>query len=103
VKPLPLVAPAGCTLSPDGLAEQRGRAEALRSSVLGVESSVEGFRVRFEAGVESAVAELVARERECCSFLDLGWDEGARVLSVGSSDREAVAAFETFFRGGVRV
>jgi hypothetical protein len=46
------------------------------------------------------LAELIATESVCCSFLDLGYDERARVLRVASRDergREVVATLTGFF------
>ena len=90
-----------CTLSPPGLDAQRGRAAALLASVERLDRSAEGFSVQFGASVDrDLVGELVATEKECCSFLDIDWDSEAGVLSVGSPDREAVAALAGFFEQG---
>ena len=87
-----------CTLSPAGLEAQLARAEALRSAIERFDRSTDGFRVRFGASVDAdLVSQVVETERACCSFFDIEWDEARRVLSVGSSDREAVAALAAFF------
>ena len=99
MRQLPL-APAGCTLSAGALAAQRARAEATHASVRRIEQTPAGFRVRFGPSVDPAlVSELVATERECCSFLDIDYDERRRVLSVGSADREAAAPLAALFGG----
>lgn len=97
---LSLVPPAGCTLTPSGLAAQTHRAAALRGAVERVEEAPGGFRVTFGPGVDrDALAELVATERSCCSFLQIDYDERRRVLSVASEDRDAVAALGALFSG----
>jgi hypothetical protein len=85
MKSLPLIAPAGCTLSPDALAEQVGRASRLAPAVADVSRSATGLRVAFGAGVDDAlIEELIATEQTCCSFLELGYE--GRVLQIESSD-----------------
>ena len=82
---LPLIAPKGCTLSVEGLAEQLGRAARLSPAVVDVTRSEAGLRVVFASGVDDAlVGELIATEQTCCSFLDLRY--GERVLRIESSD-----------------
>jgi hypothetical protein len=101
VKALPLLAPDGCTLPPDGLAAQAGRAAALRPAVLGVDRSADGLRIAFAPDVDSgAVATLVAAERECCSFLTIDYDADAQTLQVRSDDPRGpgvLAELATFF------
>jgi hypothetical protein len=104
VRPLPLVvAPDGCSLSPSGLAAQAARAEALRPAVLRAERPAGGLRVAFAPDFDrSAVAALVATERECCSFLAIDYDEDARVLELSSDDArgpEVLDELATFFQG----
>jgi hypothetical protein len=103
VRPLPLVVADGCTLSPEGLAAQRARAARLAPSVQDVSGSPDDLRVAFARDVDDRVlAELIATERACCSFLDLGYDERERVLRVASRDergREVVATLTEFFSG----
>jgi hypothetical protein len=97
---LSLVPPAGCTLTPSGLADQTQRAAALRGAVEQVEEAPGVFHVAFGPGVDrDAVAELIAIERGCCSFLAIDYDERRRVLSVASEDRDAVAALGRLFTG----
>jgi hypothetical protein len=103
VKSLPLVTPAGCTLSVDGLAEQAGRAEMLRPAVVGVERTAGGVRVAFAPDVDrGALATLVATERECCSFLAIDYDENARMLELRSDDArgpQVLGQLAAFFEG----
>jgi hypothetical protein len=102
VKSLPVV-PAGCTLSPDALVVQTGRAEALRPAVLGVERSEGVVRVAFAPELDrGALATLVATERECCSFLAIDYDADARTLELRSDDPrgpEVLARMAAFFEG----
>jgi hypothetical protein len=85
MRALPLIAPDGCTLSPDALAEQLGRAARLAPAVVEVDRSADGLRVAFGPVVDDAlVRELVATEQTCCSFLELDYSE--RVLSIASDD-----------------
>ena len=85
MKSLPLIAPAGCTLSPDALAEQFGRASRLAPAITDVSRSATGLRVAFGPGADDAlVDELIATEQTCCSFLELGYEGG--VLQIDSSD-----------------
>ena len=103
MRALPLVAPDGCSLSPDGLAAQASRAETLRPAVLGVERSADGLRVAFSPDVDRrAVGTLVAAERECCSFLAIDYDEDSRVLQLRSDDARGpgvLAELAAFFEG----
>ncbi len=105
MKSLPLIAPDGCTLSVDGLAEQGGRATRLLPSVTAVEQSEEELRVSFGTAVDRAlVAEVVATEQACCSFLEIEYDGSARTLRFGAHDpqgREVVRLLgDVFGRGG---
>ena len=87
MRPLPLVAPAGCTLSTEGLVAQLGRADRLAPNVLEVSRFPSGVSIAFAAGVDHAlVRELVATEASCCSFLELDYAPETRVLRIGSDD-----------------
>jgi len=101
VSSLPLVAPAGCTLSPEALAEQVGRAARLAPAVVGVARSPKGLRVAFADEVDGAlVEELIATEETCCSFLELDYADG--VLRVESSDPrgpEVMDRLAAYFEG----
>jgi hypothetical protein len=86
-----------CTLSSEGRAAQAGRFEGVRADVLGVERAPTALTVRFGSGVdERLLGELIATERECCSFLDISY--GERVLRIGSDDPRDLDPFETMLR-----
>ncbi len=99
---LPLI--GGCTLSPDGLDQQRERARRSSSSVADVELGQEYLAVRFGPEVDDElVAELVAVESECCSFFSIRYDAEKRALRLTVEDeqrRPALAAFAGAFRHG---
>ena len=105
MKNLPLIVPDGCELSPDGLADQAGRAARLLPSVVKVRRSEDELRVTFGPGVDRAlVDEVVATEQQCCSFLEIEYDEAERLLRIGAQDaegREIVGQMAEFF-GEVR-
>ena len=104
MRELSLIVADGCTLTPDGLADQAGRAARLLPSVVKVRRSEDELRVSFGPGVDRAlVDELVAAEQQCCSFLDVGYDEAERLLRVGAHDdqgREVVGQLAGFFEEG---
>jgi hypothetical protein len=102
MRELPLLAPAGCTLSPEALGEQFGRAARLAPAVRRVSRTATGLRVEFGPTVDAAlVGELIATERSCCSFLELDYSE--RVLGVASDDprgAEIMDRLAAYFEGG---
>jgi hypothetical protein len=102
MRSLPLVAPPGCTLSPEALGEQLGRAARLAPAVAGVSRVDGGLRVAFGGNVDDGlVRELVATEQVCCSFLDIDYSE--RVLGIESDDprgAEVIDRLETYFGEG---
>jgi hypothetical protein len=104
MKSLPLIVPDGCTLSVAELADQQGRAARLLPSVARVMRSEDELRVSFGAGVDRGlVDELVATEQGCCSFLEVDYDDSARLLRVGANDaqgREIVGRIAEFFEEG---
>ena len=104
MKSLPLIVPDGCTLSPNGLADQAGRAARLLPSVSSLARSEDELRVTFAEGVDRAlVDEVVATERGCCSFLEIEYDGDERVLRIGAHDaqgREIVGQMAEFFGEG---
>ncbi len=104
VKDLPLIATDGCTLSPDGLADQAGRAAQLLPSVAKLERSEDELRVTFGDGVDGALVEkVVATEQRCCSFLEIEYDGAARLLRIAALDaqgREIVGQMAAFFGEG---
>ena len=101
MKALPLIAPAGCTLSSDELADQAARAARLLPSVAKLERSADELRVSFGLDVDRAlVDELVGTEQRCCSFLDLDYDGAARLLRIEANDaqgREVVGRLAELF------
>ncbi len=101
MKSLPLIVPDGCALSADELAEQAGRAARLLPSVAAHARSEDELRVTFGADVDRAlVDELVATEQGCCSFLEVEYDDSARLLRIGAHDeqgREVVSRMAEFF------
>jgi hypothetical protein len=101
MKSLPLIVPDGCTLSVDELADQKGRAVRLLPSVAKVRRSEDELRVAFGPDVDRAlVDETVATEQGCCSFLDVEYDDSARLLRIGAHDaqgREIVGRMAEFF------
>jgi hypothetical protein len=104
MKSLPLIVPAGCTLSSAELAEQAGRAARLRPSVASLDRSADELNVAFGAGVDRAlVDELVATEQRCCTFLEVDYDDTGRLLRIGAQDengREVVRRLAEFFEEG---
>ena len=104
VKDLPLIVADGCTLSPDGLADQAGRAARLRPSVARLERSEHELCVTFSDGVDRAlVEEIVATEQNCCSFLEIEYDGAARTLRIATRDaqgRGIVGQMAAFFEEG---
>ena len=101
MRSLPLIVPDGCTLSVDELVDQQDRAVRLRPSVTAVLRSEDELRVSFGDGVDRVlVDEMVATEQGCCTFLQIEYDDSARLLRVGASDaqgREIVARMAEFF------
>jgi hypothetical protein len=81
MEPLPM-APS-CSLDEDGLRRQRERyAEAGRGARV-VERTPRRVVVALATGADPGnVQRLLAVERECCPFFDLGWDPARRRLSV---------------------
>ena len=104
MKSLPLIVPAGCTLSADELRDQAARAARLRPSVARRDRSEDAVSVAFAAGVDRAlVDELVATEQGCCTFLEVDYDESGRLLRIGAADeqgREVVLRLAEFFGEG---
>jgi hypothetical protein len=101
---LVVVSPQGCSLLPSELDAQRGRAAALRGAVEGIDRRAGVLSIRFARSVDRAsVDELVAVERECCSFFAIDYDRRGRVLRVETEDarrQPALDAFASFFVTG---
>ena len=86
-----------CTLSPAGRAAQADLFREVRSSVEAIDRAPTSLTVRFGRGVdERSLRELVATERECCSFLDIEYSD--RVLRVASDDPVEIDPFEELLR-----
>ena len=104
MKSLPLIVPAGCTLSAAELVDQAGRAARLRPSVVRLDRSEDELNVAFGTGVDHAlVDELVATEQGCCAFLEVDYDDTGRLLRIGAQDeqgREVVRRLAEFFEEG---
>ena len=97
------IQPAGCTLTPAGMRDQRARFERVRPAVRTVEQSPGSVRVAFAPDVDAvALRELMETERECCSFLTIDYDEREHVLRIASDDSrrwDVVAGFAGVFAG----
>jgi hypothetical protein len=81
-----------CSLGPDQLAERGNEfREIAATSLLGRERSEQRVRLdyRSSAGTEAALQGLIARERECCPFLDFELREGSGVLTLEISAPES--------------
>jgi len=86
-----------CTLSPKGRAAQTDRFTRARAFVDTIDRAPTSLTVRFSPGVdERSLLELVATERECCSFLDIAYND--RVLRIASDDPVDVDPFEELLR-----
>jgi hypothetical protein len=86
-----------CTLVPDGRLLQRERYASVRGDIESVERDPTGLTVRFGPGVdERLLGELIATERECCSFLTI--DYGERALRIASDDPRDLDPFEAMVR-----
>ena len=97
--------PAGCTLTADGMRDQRDRLARVRPAVRSVEQSPGSVRVAFAPDVDAvALRELIETERTCCSFLAIAYDENERVLQIAAEDSrrwDVVAGFARVFGAGV--
>jgi hypothetical protein len=82
------MAPAGCSLDDEQLAEQTARYRRLSAQVVGVERDGLTARVLFDERLDAKLLErTLAIERGCCSFFTLDYDSSARILLI-SSDPE---------------
>ena len=86
-----------CSLDEDGLERQRARAEHVAAAVAALRRDADGLGLELDLapGVDDrVVAELIAAERECCPFFELGYDAGARRLTVRVPGPEHLRALE---------
>jgi hypothetical protein len=102
VKKVPDAGLVACSLEQRQLPERMQRWQALAArAALDIAANERGLRLilRAEAGVEEALDELVALERECCAFAD--WSvrpTGAEiVLETTGASEESVAAVQAMF------
>ena len=81
-RPLPM-APAGCELREQQLAEQLARYQQLSSTVLDIDRDGPRARITFAASVDTALLEhTLLVERGCCGFFTLRYDPSARTLTI---------------------
>ena len=81
------MAPASCSLDESGLIAQRERYMQLGAEVVVTERDQGRILLQVAPGVaDSLVEELIAVERECCPFFELGWDPRRRSFSVSVSE-----------------
>jgi hypothetical protein len=91
--------PVACTLTADGLKDQRRRWERLMARALtGRAETADGLRLSFRPEAEDELRALVAVEAGCCAWA--AWTveptAGAVVLDVRSAD-EGVATLHAMF------
>jgi hypothetical protein len=83
--------PAACSLDEAELRVQLARYRAVGASAELLQRSSQRLAIRVADDTPDAVVEeLVAVERRCCPFFDLGWEEGRRrfTISVSRPDQE---------------
>ena len=99
-----MTTPAGCTLTPAGFATQRERIAAIRPAVRQVERAPGEVRIHVDDQVDGrAVADWLATERGCCSFLTIEYGDG--MLRIASDDPErddVLDGFAAVFGGTAR-
>jgi hypothetical protein len=100
---LPMV--SGCALDAPALAAQISRYRQLAQAVTAAE--VRGSRLVVELAEETdgaLIADTIAVERGCCSFLDVAYDETTRRLSLtaGSAGEPALELITAALAPGLR-
>jgi hypothetical protein len=91
------VIPKACTLSPEGRVRQRDRFEEVRGDILDIDRTPTALTIRFAPGAdERLLGELIAAERECCSFLEIEYSE--RVLRIASDEPHDLDPFTELLR-----
>lgn len=95
--------PVACDLDHAGAREQGDRYQRLSRQAAAVSRSGTALTVRFSREVDDGLlAEAIAVERDCCPFLAIDYDSGARSLSIRSTQPHgspALDAIETALRG----
>jgi hypothetical protein len=87
--------PPACSLDPSGLGQQRERYRTAGRGARVIERSPRRLVVTVGDVVSKRdVEELVAVESQCCPFFELGWEPGARRLSVAVPTSEHEPALD---------
>ncbi len=87
-------APA-CSLDPAGLAQQRERYSRAGRAATVLERTSLRLVVQLGEDVPSAAVDaLIAVERECCPFFELGWARERRRLTIAVRQPEHAPALE---------
>lgn len=91
---LPVV-PRSCSLDAAGLEAQGARYRRAGDGALMVAREFRRFEVVVGPDADAGeVAELVAVERECCPFFEIGWEPAERRLSFGVERDEDAPALD---------
>ncbi len=89
------MAPAACSLDQAELRAQLARYRAIGSAADLLQWSRHRLVIRVGDRVsDPVVEELVAVERRCCPFFDLGWEPERRHLSISVSRSEEEPALD---------
>lgn len=93
------MAPAACSLDEAELRGQLARYRVVGAGADLLERSRQRLVIRVGDPVSDLVVEeLVAVERRCCPFFDLGWEQSRRRLSISVSRPEAEPALDGIAR-----
>jgi hypothetical protein len=91
---LPMV-PAPCTLDEAELRRQLARYRGVGAGAGLLQRSRQRLEIRVSDAIPGAtVEELIAVERHCCPFFDLGWERRRRRLSISVSRPEEEPALD---------
>jgi hypothetical protein len=86
---------AACRLDAGGAREQARRYQALAAHAEQIRRRPGVLVARFDATVDrDLLARTLAVERECCQFLELGYDDDARRLEISVTDRDLEPALD---------
>jgi hypothetical protein len=89
------MAPAACSLDETELRAQLARYRAIGAAADLVQRSRQRLVMRVGDRVsDPVVEELVAVERRCCPFFDLGWEQERRYLTISVSSSEEEPALD---------